>query len=438
MDTLFPLPHSASSSAFSASSSSHSASFSPVSGSSSLPGYSSAAQSTGASVDRACNVCGVVVCGEDNWRQHLDGARHRRNEERMLSAGTAALMSPKLEGAHPATTTTITTGRDFYCETCHASATGEESFRDHLNGRRHRSREAAQKRSSEPDDQAMEEFASIVRYDEAGNERYPERCPMCSVQISQCKTNWLAHLRGAKHKDYRRIWETSNRSSQVKDGNFASSAARYCAAEERATRRDDDHDDDDSDSDEFDDAYSQGLGYLLIINQEFKGDPTWERKGSEADVIRLHETFKTFNFEVRTENDLTYDDIIRVLGETREHLNRSPDRYSCLAIFVMSHGKEREVMALETRLWFSVDQLPEIFSNRACPGLSDRPRLFFVNACRGTVSNKIVPGLRAGASPQTDGWPQQPLADPTRGDNQPNIADFIICYSTTTNSPSYR
>ncbi len=308
--------------------------------------------STPSTTTRYCNECKATVCGEDNWRQHLMGKQHKKS---VLKGGPS--------GGSPI--------ESFHCETCKATMTGEESYRDHLRGQKHQRREAGARRKLESRDEALEEFLSIVGSSGERDEDliFPKVCPTCQVQIASCKTNWLTHLSGAKHKDYKRIWETSERACQVKDGNVLASPVSSTQYEGGRDPGSVGRNGGDGDRDDDGTVYKKGLGYMLIINQSFEGSAKWYREGSDADVIRLHETFNCFNYEIRTEHDLSLFHIVRVLEETRKHLNQNPKKYSSLAVWLMSHGKGREIMSKET-LWFDVDKLPAMFSKTLCPGLS--------------------------------------------------------------------
>ena len=181
-----------------------------------------------------------------------------------------------------------------------------------------------------------------------------------------------------------------------------------------------------------------GRGYCLIINQEFQGIDKWRRHGSQHDVDKLEKTFKSFGFVTRTERDLKIADLLRVFEETVQILNTND--YASLAVFILSHGKEKSlIMTLECNRFFDVDELPTIFSNSNCPGLRSSPRMFFINACRGTNANEIVPtGARAdGINPIPRR--QQHQQPPTGSEiGEADICDYVICHSTTVATPSFR
>ncbi len=365
---------------------------------------------------RLCKVCNKEVCGPENWEIHQRGKEHSKKSTEFFSSNK----SP--QGGKQ---------NDYYCRICNVSMTGIESYEAHMNGQKHRARvrvqEEAKKRMSNDYDDAMQEL------EEQGENN--GMCIICNVPIGTNRDNQLSHFRGQKHREYKNLWKTSHAALQVRDGNAMSATPREDhqprseASHETVVRR--------REGDE--NTYPSGRGFMLIINQEFKGNPRWQRDGSEEDVLRLHETFLAFGYEIETKYDLRRDEMNDALIKTRERLNNDPQAYSNLVVVIMSHGKNREVMALENNRWFSVDELPVIFSNKACPGLRGRPRIFFINACRGEVPNEFIGGHHRSKGVQQDGPPNlPPLALETGGSEGPDICDNIICYSTVLNSPSYR
>ncbi len=394
----------------------------------SLPA-SSPATPSGLSFYRDCLVCKTSVCGDGNWQAHIKGQKHlKKAAMSQPMTPSAPLYSDQATMENP---TAGPTSEPFYCGICRVGMTGKENVEDHLAGKKHKAHQAMLEKSlEEPSESAREELAAITEKDSMGRAVYPKSCPTCNGDMRSMTTEdaWINHLKGSKHKTYQKIWEVS-RSAQI-EGNMITSPFAAGIEQEREK-------DDDMTAPEMG-RYRQGPGLMLIINQEFKDNPKWRRDGSDEDVVRLIECFSTFDFEIVVKHDLKHQGIYNALYEVRNKLNSSQERYSCLVVAMMSHGKERHIMALETNRWFPVDELPDIFSKTACPGLSNRPSIFFVNACRGNVYNLPV-HFKVATTVQTDG-PALTKTFQGQGNEpvEPEKCDYLISYSCTGDNPAYR
>ncbi|XP_070545032.1 caspase-7-like [Ptychodera flava] len=98
----------------------------------------------------------------------------------------------------------------------------------------------------------------------------------------------------------------------------------------------------------------------------------------------------------------------------------------CVAVAILSHGDDGIIYGTDgtTR----VEELTEYFSGENCKTLVGKPKLFFLQACRGTEFDDGV--LLKSSSDQTDAAPV-----PQR---LPVQIDFLICYSTVPGYYSWR
>ena len=63
-----------------------------------------------------------------------------------------------------------------------------------------------------------------------------------------------------------------------------------------------------------------------------------------------------------------------------DHTNRD-----CLAIVVMTHGEEEMIYARDDK--FPADDIIDKFRGNFCTTLAGKPKLFFIEACRGKENN---------------------------------------------------
>ncbi|KAG8592107.1 hypothetical protein GDO81_000408 [Engystomops pustulosus] len=120
-------------------------------------------------------------------------------------------------------------------------------------------------------------------------------------------------------------------------------------------------------------------GLCLILNMEhfdIQGYP--RRTGSKKDKKTIKETFKKLGFQIRTEDNLSCKETEKVLLEvaTEDHSQRS-----CFACVILSHGNEHGIFARDKI--FTLKWLVTFFSNSYCGSLAGKPKLFFIQACRG-------------------------------------------------------
>lgn len=192
---------------------------------------------------------------------------------------------------------------------------------------------------------------------------------------------------------------------------------------------------------------SKPRGIALIINievfscirAETEKENLDNRCGSEKDVKELKKLFEKLHFKVIIKTNLGREGILKVLDEVACEDHSAHD---CFVLFIMSHGLEG--------LFFGSDgeTLPyetvfDIFSNSSCRTLRGKPKLFFIQACRG---NDRQTGVVNDAPLSPD---PRSLAVTTAGatDKQwkfalkeaiPGYSDMLVAYSTVNGYVSYR
>ncbi|EHB06596.1 Zinc finger RNA-binding protein 2 [Heterocephalus glaber] len=104
-----------------------------------------------------CHICRVSCAGLQTYREHLDGQKHRKKE---------AAQRPD--------------GNSLYCDLCSVSCTGEDAYDAHIRGARHQ--------------KVCNDQGKVIRY----------RCKLCQCNFNDRNAKDL-HLRGRRHRlQYRR------------------------------------------------------------------------------------------------------------------------------------------------------------------------------------------------------------------------------------------
>eukprot|EP00063_Salmo_salar_P063567 XP_014038402.1 PREDICTED: caspase-2-like [Salmo salar] len=122
---------------------------------------------------------------------------------------------------------------------------------------------------------------------------------------------------------------------------------------------------------------------LVISNVSF--DPCAapdldSRKGGEVDEEVLRKVFTELDYIVTVRRDLTAQGMracIEQFGRQQQHQTVS----SCV-VCLLSHGVEGAIYGTDGQL-LELDWVFEAFDNAHCPLLQNKPKMFFIQACRG-------------------------------------------------------
>ncbi|XP_066581905.1 caspase-1-like [Prorops nasuta] len=144
------------------------------------------------------------------------------------------------------------------------------------------------------------------------------------------------------------------------------------------------------------------------------------RKGSTKDCADLKVVLDDLDFQVRIFEDRTVSEVSSILQSLANEDHTDAD---CLIVICMSHGESGVIHAYDSL--YPVEMLWTCFSADHCPTLAGKPKLFFIQACRGTRLDSGVQLLS-----QTDG----------RGNSYsiPTFADILVAFSTYDGFYSWR
>ncbi|XP_067297988.1 caspase-3a [Pseudorasbora parva] len=162
------------------------------------------------------------------------------------------------------------------------------------------------------------------------------------------------------------------------------------------------------------------IGHCVIINNK-NFDPRTgmnQRNGTDVDAGNAMNVFRKLGYTVKVYNDQTVMQITQVLTAV------SRDDHSRCASFVcvlLSHGDDGVFFGTDKSV--ELKSLTSLFRGDRCPSLVGKPKLFFIQACRGT---DLDPGV------ETD----HPSSD--RPVRIPVEADFLYAYSTVPGYYSWR
>ncbi|XP_060881381.1 caspase-1-like isoform X3 [Metopolophium dirhodum] len=167
-------------------------------------------------------------------------------------------------------------------------------------------------------------------------------------------------------------------------------------------------------------------GIAVIINNDiFDSHNLAERQGSWKDVEELEKMFYRLDFNVMVWNNLYHEELTHHLNELA---NADHSQNDCLAIVVLTHGVSQSFVYARDNP-YPVEFLWNSFTADKCLTLAGKPKLFFVQACRG---ERLDPGITLRKETKTE------VDSSTASYKIPKHADFLITFSTYDGYYSFR
>nr|XP_033780856.1 caspase-2 [Geotrypetes seraphini]XP_033780857.1 caspase-2 [Geotrypetes seraphini] len=134
---------------------------------------------------------------------------------------------------------------------------------------------------------------------------------------------------------------------------------------------------------------SQPRGLALLINNiHFQGCGDLDfRSGAVVDQAALDRLFSSLGYRVTIRIDLTVQEM-QVELENFSHLPDHLHVDSCM-VALLSHGVEGAVYGVDGKL-LQLQDVFRIFDNASCLSLQNKPKMFFLQACRGDETDRGV------------------------------------------------
>ncbi|XP_044536929.1 caspase-3 [Gracilinanus agilis] len=164
------------------------------------------------------------------------------------------------------------------------------------------------------------------------------------------------------------------------------------------------------------------MGLCIIINNKNFHPNTGMsfRSGTDVDAASLRDTFRSLKYEVRNKNDLTCNEIVELLYSVSKEDHSQRSSFICV---ILSHGEEGVIFGTDGSV--ELKRLTCFFRGDKCRSLTGKPKLFIIQACRGTELDCGV---------ETDGSEDEDVAC----QKIPVEADFLYAYSTAPGYYSWR
>lgn len=171
----------------------------------------------------------------------------------------------------------------------------------------------------------------------------------------------------------------------------------------------------------------QHVGTCIIFNNKNFHERTGmsKRNGTDQDAGNLKKTFQSFGFQIKMYTDQTCDEMLEKLNSVAKNDHSQVAAFICI---FLSHGEEGLLYGIDGCL--EIKEFTSIFRGDRCRSLVGKPKLFFIQACRG---NELDMGVEADAV-ETDSVDEMSASL----QKIPIEADFLYAYSTAPGYYSWR
>ena len=161
------------------------------------------------------------------------------------------------------------------------------------------------------------------------------------------------------------------------------------------------------------------------------------RKGTDVDAANLKQAFSYLGFMTEVLHDQGTD---QMLSNLRKLAQYDHSNYDCVAVCVLTHGVQGKLYGSNGDL-IEIQRLITLFNGDQAPSLVGKPKLFFLQACRGDNFDY--------GQDESDGPPMQdPVIQKAVGEGEdetdakmsalPVEADMLLAYATVPGYVSWR
>ncbi|KFZ50688.1 Caspase-8, partial [Podiceps cristatus] len=167
-------------------------------------------------------------------------------------------------------------------------------------------------------------------------------------------------------------------------------------------------------------------GYCVILNNYVFKNPYEAREGTVKDGEAVKRVFKWLQFETIEHMDL---EAKQMYAKVKEYSKKDHSNMDCFVCFILSHGEKDKIKGVDHE-FVKIKDLVSCFSGSNCPSLAGKPKLFFIQACQGSVGHPAVTVKEDFSGPLE--------ADATPLTSIPDQADILVGMATVEDYECYR
>nr|XP_057919790.1 caspase-3b [Doryrhamphus excisus]XP_057919791.1 caspase-3b [Doryrhamphus excisus]XP_057919792.1 caspase-3b [Doryrhamphus excisus] len=164
------------------------------------------------------------------------------------------------------------------------------------------------------------------------------------------------------------------------------------------------------------------MGLCLIINNKnfHRSTNMSTRNGTDVDAAIAMKTFSELGYSIKVATDQTVKQMTNLILSASQEDHSSSASFVCV---LLSHGDEGVIFGTDG--FEQLENLTRPFKGHRCKTLVGKPKLFFIQACRGSA-------LDDGTNYEADSNEEQ------TSERIPVEADFLYAYSTAPGYYSWR
>ncbi|XP_031135986.1 caspase-3-like [Sander lucioperca] len=162
------------------------------------------------------------------------------------------------------------------------------------------------------------------------------------------------------------------------------------------------------------------IGTCLIINNKnfHRSTGMSARNGTDVDAATAIKTFSELGYKISVNTDQTVEEMKQLLSSASKEDHSKSASFACV---LLSHGDEGVIYGTDG--FEKLEKLTKYFKGDRCKSLVGKPKLFFIQACRGA---ELDNGIEADS------------VDAQTSERIPVEADFLYAYSTAPGYYSWR
>ncbi|XP_072520368.1 caspase-3b [Salminus brasiliensis] len=163
------------------------------------------------------------------------------------------------------------------------------------------------------------------------------------------------------------------------------------------------------------------IGKCIIINNKIFDRSTGmaERTGTDVDANKVLKVFSELGFKISVQANRTVSQMRQILRSASREDHSQSAMFVCV---ILSHGDEGQIFGTDG--YIELKELTGLFKGNLCTSLAGKPKLFFIQACRGS---DLDPGIETDSVDDAEGTHKIPVE-----------ADFLYAYSTAPGYYSWR
>uniref|UniRef100_V9KZT1 Caspase-2 n=1 Tax=Callorhinchus milii TaxID=7868 RepID=V9KZT1_CALMI len=165
---------------------------------------------------------------------------------------------------------------------------------------------------------------------------------------------------------------------------------------------------------------------LIVSNEVFVGEGLGHRPGGAADTGVLRALLSQLGYRVTSVCNSPAQELetrLRDFALSADH--RRTD--SCVVV-LLSHGVEGAIYGVDGKL-VQIHDIFQLFDNANCPNLQNKPKMFFIQACRGDRTDRGVDRLDGADAPGCEECDAGKERERTRRGKLPTQSDIICGYA---------